>query len=93
VPFAFLYETPGSFKPHIFEKFSQADASDARQRGGSGLGLSIVRNIVARLGGTVGFEDAPGGGTIFYVDLPHLDDPASPSSVLIMDHLEMKPAF
>jgi signal transduction histidine kinase len=80
---------PDSFKPQIFEKFAQADASDARQRGGSGLGLNIVKHIVTRLGGTVGFDDAPGGGTIFHVDLPHFSDPANPSSVVIADHLAM----
>jgi signal transduction histidine kinase len=32
--------------------------------------LSIVKQIVLRLGGEVGFNDAPGGGTIFYVELP-----------------------
>jgi PAS domain S-box-containing protein len=61
---------PEDFKPRIFEKFAQADATDARQKGGTGLGLSIVKQIVAFLGGSVGFEDAPGGGTIFFVDLP-----------------------
>jgi PAS domain S-box-containing protein len=61
---------PGEFKPHIFEKFAQADATDARQKGGTGLGLSIVKQIVDRLDGEVGFHDAPGGGSIFYVDLP-----------------------
>jgi DNA-binding response OmpR family regulator/anti-sigma regulatory factor (Ser/Thr protein kinase) len=58
------------FKPHIFERFAQADATNARQKGGTGLGLSIVKQIVNRLGGEVGFEDAPAGGTIFYVTLP-----------------------
>ncbi len=58
------------FKPHIFERFAQADATNARQKGGTGLGLSIVKQIVDRLGGEVGFADAPGGGTIFHVELP-----------------------
>jgi signal transduction histidine kinase len=58
------------FKPRIFERFAQADATNARQKGGTGLGLSIVRQIVDRLGGEVGFADAPGGGTIFHVELP-----------------------
>jgi DNA-binding response OmpR family regulator len=62
------------FKPRVFEKFAQADASDARQKGGTGLGLSIVKQIVERLGGKVGFDDAPGGGAIFYLDLPVWDD-------------------
>jgi DNA-binding response OmpR family regulator len=61
---------PEDFKPHIFEKFAQADGTDARQKGGTGLGLSIVKQIVERLDGTVGFEGAPGGGAIFHVDLP-----------------------
>jgi PAS domain S-box-containing protein len=64
---------PEEFKPRIFEKFAQADASDARQKGGTGLGLSIVKQIVIRLDGKVGFEDAPGGGTVFYVDLPQCE--------------------
>jgi signal transduction histidine kinase len=34
------------------------------------LGLSIVKQIVTRLGGEVGFADAPGGGTVFHVELP-----------------------
>jgi PAS domain S-box-containing protein len=65
---------PDEFKSHVFEKFAQADATDARQKGGTGLGLCIVKQIVERLGGKVGFEDAPGGGAIFYVDLPVWDD-------------------
>jgi PAS domain S-box-containing protein len=64
---------PADFKPRIFEKFAQADATDARQKGGTGLGLSIVKQIVARLGGKVGVGDAPGGGTVFHVDLPSID--------------------
>jgi signal transduction histidine kinase len=68
---------PVDFKPLIFEKFAQADAGDARQKGGTGLGLSIVKQIVDRLGGEVGFADAPGGGTIFHVQLPCWDHVAS----------------
>jgi PAS domain S-box-containing protein len=60
---------PLDFRPHLFEKFAQADATDAGRKGGTGLGLSIVKQIVARLGGSVDFEDAPGGGTVFHVDL------------------------
>jgi len=64
---------PDDFKLHIFEKFAQADATNTRQKGGTGLGLSIVKQIVERLGGKIGFDDAPGGGAIFYVDLPVWD--------------------
>jgi PAS domain S-box-containing protein len=65
---------PDDFKPHVFEKFAQADGTTSRQKGGTGLGLSIVKQIVERLGGEVGFDDAPGGGTIFHVALPAWDD-------------------
>jgi signal transduction histidine kinase len=68
---------PIDFKPLIFEKFVQADAGFARHKGGSGLGLSIVKQIVDRLSGEVGFADAPGGGTIFHVQLPCWDHVAS----------------
>lgn len=61
---------PAEFKPRVFEKFAQADTTDARQKGGTGLGLSIVKQIVTRLGGQVGFDEAPGGGTVFHVELP-----------------------
>jgi PAS domain S-box-containing protein len=61
---------PQAFKSRIFEKFAQADGSDSRAMGGTGLGLSIAKQITTRLGGDVSFADAPGGGTVFYVDLP-----------------------
>jgi signal transduction histidine kinase len=61
---------PKEFRSRIFEKFAQADMSDSRPKTGSGLGLSIVKEIVHRLGGEISFADAPGDGTIFRVDLP-----------------------
>jgi signal transduction histidine kinase len=61
---------PVEFRSRIFEKFAQADATDSRQKGGIGLGLSIAKRIVTRLGGQIGFADAPGGGTVFRVKLP-----------------------
>ena len=64
---------PDDFKPHIFERFAQADAGDARKKGGSGLGLSIVKKIIDGLGGQIGFEGARGGGTMFFVTIPRWD--------------------
>ena len=66
---------PEAFKPRVFGKFAQADTSDARQKGGSGLGLSIVKKIVTMLGGTVEFADDPRGGTIFKVEIPDREAP------------------
>jgi signal transduction histidine kinase len=64
------------FKSRVFERFAQADATNARRKGGTGLGLSIVQEIVERLAGEVGFADAPGGGTVFHVELPAWVGPA-----------------
>jgi signal transduction histidine kinase len=61
---------PDEFKKRIFGKFEQAKADGSRQKTGSGLGLNIVAKIVTQHAGTFGFEDAPGGGTIFYFDIP-----------------------
>ena len=68
---------PEAFRPRVFEKFAQADAFGVQQKGGTGLGLSIVKQIVTRLGGKVGFDDAPGGGTVFHVELPVTAEPAA----------------
>lgn len=69
---------PADFRPHIFERFAQADGTSSKEKGGTGLGLSIVKQIVERLRGEVGFEDAPGGGTIFYVAVPAWERVAEP---------------
>jgi signal transduction histidine kinase len=61
---------PENFQTKIFQKFSQADSSDAGQKGGTGLGLSICRAIVERHGGTINFKTERGMGTTFFFDLP-----------------------
>jgi DNA-binding response OmpR family regulator/anti-sigma regulatory factor (Ser/Thr protein kinase) len=61
---------PLAFRDRIFQKFSQADASDARQKGGTGLGLAISRELVERLGGRIGFDSVEGQGSCFFVELP-----------------------
>lgn len=61
---------PENFQKKIFQKFSQADSTDAGQKGGTGLGLSICRAIVERHGGAIDFTTETGAGTTFYFDLP-----------------------
>jgi PAS domain S-box-containing protein len=57
--------------PHIFDRFRQADSTITRQYGGLGLGLSIVRHIVERHGGTVdASSEGIGRGATFTVTLP-----------------------
>jgi signal transduction histidine kinase len=58
------------FRGHLFEKFSQADASDRRAVGGTGLGLYIARLLVDRMGGRIGVEPDTGSGATFNVWLP-----------------------
>jgi len=61
---------PDEFRPHIFQKFSQADSSDSRQKGGTGLGLAITRQLVEYMGGAIGFDSVEGRGASFYVEFP-----------------------
>ena len=54
----------------IFEEFKQADGSSTREKGGSGLGLSIVKKIVKMHGGRIWVESELGKGSIFRFTLP-----------------------
>jgi two-component system, OmpR family, sensor kinase len=54
----------------LFEPFYRSDPGRSRDRGGSGLGLSIVAAVVAAHGGSVRVEATPGGGATFMVELP-----------------------
>ena len=55
--------------PHVFDRFYKVDAGRAAGDGGSGLGLSIVKAIVERHGGTIAVTSEP-GRTEFVVNLP-----------------------
>jgi len=53
----------------IFEEFSQADNSATRRYGGTGLGLTITRNLVEKMGGQLAFESEPGRGSKFFFSI------------------------
>jgi signal transduction histidine kinase len=62
---------------HVFERFTQADATVTRQFGGTGLGLSITRRLAQAMGGEVGADSEPGQGSRFWcvLPLPVAEDP------------------
>jgi signal transduction histidine kinase len=77
--------------PRVFERFWQADEPHAKARGGLGLGLSIVRDVVELHGGSVRAESPGSGkGATFVVTLPL--PPKAPSSAAFEGHSGIRPA-
>lgn len=64
---------PADALEHIFERFYRVDKARSRQAGGSGLGLSIVHDLVERNFGEIQVSERDGGGTVFTVTFPYFD--------------------
>ena len=60
----------------VFERFYRGDKARSRDTGGSGLGLSIVKHVVADHGGRMNLWSAPGQGSTFTILLPEANRPA-----------------
>ncbi|MEZ4454690.1 MAG: ATP-binding protein, partial [Nannocystaceae bacterium] len=54
----------------LFQRFSQIGQPASTRHGGAGLGLSIAKDLVERMRGTIGFESAPGVGSTFWFEIP-----------------------
>jgi signal transduction histidine kinase len=65
---------PASFRPRLFQRFAQADPSDARSHAGTGLGMAIAKELTQAMGGRIHFESEEGVGTTFYVAFPLVPD-------------------
>ena len=61
---------PGDQLPRVFDRFFRGDSARRLRADGSGLGLSIARQVVADHGGTIRAENRPGQGAIFTIELP-----------------------
>lgn len=61
---------PEDVRNRIFESFTQADESVTRRFGGTGLGMTIAKQLVDLMGGTIGFESRVDQGTLFRFEIP-----------------------
>ena len=75
----------------IFNRFEQADITDAHARQGSGLGLSITETYVKMLGGNIGVQSELGKGSTFYFTLPWIEK--QEKSVPLKDNLDISKVF
>ena len=73
---------PRNEREHIWEPYYRLGRATEASVGGSGIGLSIVKELVALHAGRVWVEDRSGGGARFVVEVPRADDPSSPTAAL-----------
>lgn len=62
------------FQKKIFEPFSRAQDTRINKVAGTGLGMTITRNLIKLMGGDIRMESSPGEGTTFFVQLPFLQE-------------------
>jgi PAS domain S-box-containing protein len=78
---------PPDQQEHIFDRFRQADEPTAKTQEGTGLGLTISKNLVELLGGKMWMTSEEGEGSIFYFTLPYERKPARKEQKKKEDHV------
>ena len=68
---------PAEAQKHLFQPFTQVDGSFSRRYGGTGLGLTISKQLTEIMGGRIGFESKLGQGSSFWFELPLPKQPES----------------
>lgn len=77
---------PVEFQDKLFDRFTQSDSSDARAKGGTGLGMAITKAVVEQHGGLINFITQKGIGSTFYIELSEVKvDLEQGDSPLLLD--------
>jgi len=76
------------FRARIFGKFSQADSSVTRTKGGTGLGLHISKQMIEQMHGEIGFDTEVGKGTTFWIEFAIAENLALPDDNSVLHYKE-----
>lgn len=71
----------------VFEGFNQADNSLTREYSGTGLGLTLCKELVDQMGGEIGVKSRPGEGALFWFSMEQRKDPHPPTPQYFNDNL------
>ena len=83
---------PAEQRHRLFQEFERLGAEDTGAVEGAGLGLALSVRLAAVMGGRLGHEDNPGGGSVFWLELPMTAIAAEPVSATLIDPPDALPA-